>query len=148
MPLTSYFKIFFVNDVLQAEFCMERIKAFHPNLISQTYSDLADCILKIGPWLQYGDLLWFNLHLFDEMVMALPSSKMAGGLGVCFVVDQNISGIALDVVRISDAAKKVSNFVFTQPYSTVVSGFYSGIEFRQRPRKFVNHVFEKIQLLT
>lgn len=147
MDLTSHFKIFFVNDALQAEFCMERIRGFHPTLISQTFSDITDCILRIGPWLQSSDLLWFNLHFFDEMVMALPSPKMAQGLSICFVVDQNISGIALDIVRISDVTQKISNFVFTQPYSTVVGEFYSGTEFRQRPRRFVNHLVEKIQLL-
>ncbi len=147
MALTSHFKIFFVNDAFQAEFCMERIKAFHPTVISQTYSDFNDCILRIAPWVQYRDLLWFNLHFFDEMVMTLPSFKIARGVGVYFVVDPKISRIALDIVRISDLTQSVSNFVFTQPYSTVVSGFYSGIEFIQRPRKFANHLFEKIQLL-
>lgn len=147
MALTSHFKIFFVNDALQAEFCMERIRAFHPTLISQTFSDLTDCILRLGAWLQNGDLLWFNLHFFDETVMALPTFKMGHSLRVCFVVDQDISGIALDIVKIPDVSQGVSSLVFAQPYSTVLSGFYSGIEFRHRPKKFIKYLLEKIQVL-
>jgi PAS domain S-box-containing protein len=148
MGFTPSFKILFIDDLLKAKFVIHRMKVFNPRLVVNNCSDITNCIVQICPRIQNGDLLWFNFYFFNELIMALPGDTIGPELEVWFVEDRKINGIALDIVKTSRFGQYSTSLNFVQPNSTIIHGFYSGTELKQRPRRFTSHLSEKIDILT